>query len=61
MQNGKIPHRADKKTAVKLLRARIPAFRGRPKRKNVICSDDVINLKIALNASMSLEEFLDSV
>lgn len=34
---------------------------GRPKREKEINREDVINLKIALNSSKSLEEFLEQV
>ncbi len=36
-------------------------FRGRPKRNSEINYEDIINLKIALNCSKSLEEFLSQV
>ncbi len=36
----------------------IPFLAGRPKRDSVICSDDLMNLKIALATCKSLEEFL---
>ena len=34
---------------------------GRPVRKTRICKDDQLNLKIALETSRSLEEFLELV
>ena len=33
----------------------------RPVRDTVICEDDILNLKIALETSKTLEEFLDRV
>ena len=36
-------------------------LRGRPKRNSEINCEDIINLKIALNCSKSLEEFLNQV
>ncbi|MBD3347187.1 MAG: hypothetical protein GF401_19205 [Chitinivibrionales bacterium] len=39
----------------------IPFRGGRPKRKNVISSDDVTNLTIALNSSKSFDDFLKNV
>lgn len=36
-------------------------FQGRPVREEVINEDDIINLKIALHVSTSLEEFLNNV
>ena len=40
---------------------RIELFHGRPARKSPITNEDVINLKIALYCSKSLEEFLEQV
>lgn len=39
----------------------IPFLEGRPKRTTVIQSDDLLNLRILLNNSKSLEEFLSMV
>ena len=39
----------------------IPFLGGRPDREKIIKSDDIVNLSIALNASKSFEEFLNSV
>jgi len=36
----------------------IPFLSGRPDRNTVIGSDDVLNLRIALNTTGSVEEFL---
>lgn len=36
-------------------------FTGRPVRDTVINGDDLVNLKIALETSSSLEEFLEKV
>lgn len=36
----------------------IPFLQGRPVREGIICNEDIINLKIALNTSNSLQEFL---
>ncbi len=35
--------------------------RGRPKREKEIDKEDIINLKIALNSSKNIEEFLTQV
>jgi hypothetical protein len=35
----------------------IPFLQGRPKREGIINNEDLINLKIALNTSKSLQEF----
>ena len=40
---------------------RIELFHGRPLRKTVITKEDIIDLKIALNCSDDLEEFLEQV
>ena len=40
---------------------RIELFHGRPLRKNVITKEDITDLKIALNCSENLEEFLGQV
>lgn len=40
---------------------RIEPFHGRPARKSPINKEDIINLKIALYCSKSLEEFLEQV
>lgn len=40
---------------------RIELFRGRPPRKNVINKEDITDLRIALNCSEDLEEFLERV
>ncbi len=39
----------------------IELFHGRPSRKSPINREDIINLKIALYCSKSLEEFLEQV
>ncbi|MBD3392741.1 MAG: hypothetical protein GF418_11625 [Chitinivibrionales bacterium] len=39
----------------------IPFLEGRPGRDTVLSTDDVTNLKIALNTSLSFEEFLEHV
>ena len=39
----------------------IPFLEGRPNRDTVISSDDVLNLKIALNQSSTFKEFLAKV
>jgi len=39
----------------------IPLFEGRPERDTIINDDDIINLKIALGSSNSLESFLEVV
>ncbi len=36
----------------------IPFLKGRPIREGIINNEDLINLKIALNTSKSLQEFL---
>lgn len=40
---------------------RIPFLEGRPEREADIGSDDVTDLKIVLNTTRSLEEFLEKV
>lgn len=40
---------------------RIELFHGRPLRKTVITKEDITDLKIALNCSDDLEEFLEQV
>ena len=40
---------------------RIELFHGRPLRKKVITKEDITDLKIALNCSENLEEFLEQV
>lgn len=40
---------------------RLKLFRGRPARDTEINKEDIINLKIALNSSKTLEEFLEQV
>lgn len=39
----------------------IPKLTGRPERETAIGNDDIINLKIALETSKTLEEFLERV
>ncbi len=39
----------------------IPFLEGRPNRDGIINNEDIINLKIALNVSKSLQEFLSLV
>jgi len=39
----------------------IPFLGGRPERDTVICSDDIVNIKIACGACKSLEEFFQVV
>ncbi len=39
----------------------IPLFEGRPQREIPISRDDLINLKIALNSSADLDDFLSRV
>ncbi|MBN1983800.1 MAG: hypothetical protein JW795_19855 [Chitinivibrionales bacterium] len=39
----------------------IKMFEGRPYREQVICQDDIVNLKISLNCCKTWEEFLNSV
>jgi hypothetical protein len=39
----------------------IPFLGGRPKRTTVINKEDIINLKIALNVSKNVEEFLKMI
>lgn len=39
----------------------IPFLKGRPERITVISLDDICNLRIALNTSDSIEEFLTKV
>lgn len=36
----------------------IPFLGGRPERENIISEDDIINLRINLNITSSVEEFL---
>ena len=40
---------------------RIELFHGRPLRKRVITKEDITDLKIALNCSEDLEDFLEQV
>lgn len=40
---------------------RIEMLKGRPNRVTVINADDITNLKIALETSKSLEEFIERV
>lgn len=42
-------------------RRELALFEGRPDRQTVIGSDDILNLKIALETSTSLEDFLGKV
>ena len=52
---------ASNKNQVVLNRGRIrniPMFGGRPLRASIICKDDIINLKIALNTMTTFEQFL---
>lgn len=39
----------------------IPFLEGRPTRDGIINNEDIINLKIALNVSKNLQEFLSLV
>ena len=39
----------------------IPFLEGRPKRKKVICNDDITNLCITLNTCKSWKEFLKQI
>jgi hypothetical protein len=39
----------------------IPLYSGRPKRDNVICNDDLVNLQIAIGMSNSVEELMAQV
>jgi hypothetical protein len=38
-----------------------PVFPGRPENRGVIKSEDIVNLKIALNTAKSFESFLEMV
>jgi hypothetical protein len=40
---------------------RMEMFKGRPNRQTVIGYDDILNLRIALETSTSLEDFLTKV
>jgi hypothetical protein len=61
MKNENIKDRRTVKLENVLSKNYIPLFEGRPKRETVICGDDLLNLKIALNSSVSFEEFLSRV
>jgi len=39
----------------------IPFLEGRPKRKKVIRNEDVLDLRIALNTTKPLEDFLNQI
>lgn len=39
----------------------IPFLEGRPKREKVIRNEDVLDLRIALHSSKSLEDFLNEI
>lgn len=54
---GRIREKANEKRKV----TGIPFMAGRPRRETVICSDDLMNLKIALATCKTLEEFLRMV
>ena len=61
----KKPSRVHDKRTVKLEKVLsknyIPFLEGRPERDTVISSDDVLNLKIALNQSSTFEALLEKV
>jgi hypothetical protein len=61
----KKPNRVSDRRSVKLENILsenyIPFLEGRPNRDTVISSDDILNLKIALNQSSSFKEFLERV
>ncbi|MDR0308141.1 MAG: hypothetical protein LBI42_15100 [Chitinispirillales bacterium] len=39
----------------------IPFMAGRPERESVICADDLVNLKIALEVCRNFEDFLSVI
>jgi len=39
----------------------IPLFGGRPKRERIIGKDDFVDIKILLNATHTVEEFIDKL
>lgn len=39
----------------------IPFLGGRPKRNNIITKDEILDLKILLNTTKSVEEFLELI
>jgi len=39
----------------------IPFLGGRPERETIICEDDIMNLRINLNITNSVEEFLRTI
>jgi hypothetical protein len=47
----------DKETGDEL----IPLFGGRPKRERIIGNDDFVDIKILLNATHSVEEFIEKL
>ena len=61
MKNENVKDKRTVKLENVLAESYIPLFEGRPKREGRISNDDLLNLKIALNSSVSLEEFLSKV
>ncbi len=39
----------------------IPLFAGRPKRERIIGKDDFVDIKILLNATHTVDEFIDKL
>jgi len=59
------PNQANDKRLVKLenvlSKDYLPFLSGRPNREKEISNDDLLNLRIALNSNVTLEEFLTKV
>jgi len=61
MEEHEMPKKTGRMVKTNRLLVPIPLLTGRPCRNEVISADDIINLQIALNTSMSLEDFLEEV
>ena len=60
MRRNEIPERIDREQGADTrAELHIPFLAGRPDRENMIATDDLTNLVIALYTAKSLEDFLD--
>jgi hypothetical protein len=61
MEKNEMPEQAANWSDTKRLLLPIPPLAGRPIRREIISSDDIVNLQIALNTAVSLDDFLEEV
>jgi hypothetical protein len=61
MENSKVVDKRQIRLEDLMKPGYIPFLGGRPKRQTVITADDVTNLSIALNTTMSVEELITKI